>query len=86
MKPWASEKEKRKIVDEYFIGQDQSLGGRNSIKCVKRYLVLVESQTVHARKTGSYDEDGGIWPSVYAGVTAGIERGEFCGEHDHIEC
>lgn len=25
-------------------------------------------------------------PSVNAGVTAGIERGEFCGEHDHIEC
>jgi hypothetical protein len=78
----------KKIVMEYFIGQAKK--SRPELKCVKRYLVLVESQTVRSKekleaamKTGEYYHI--MVPSVNAGVTAGIERGEFCGEHDHIE-
>jgi hypothetical protein len=59
-------------------------------KCVKRYVVLDGSQTVRA---SSYDGNGGLLSyngaksqRVNTGVTAGIKRGEFCGEHDHIEC
>jgi hypothetical protein len=84
MKPWASEEGKKDSYGVFHWTRPQSR--RPKLKCVKRYLVPVESQEKleAAMKTGGYYHI--MVPSVNVGVTAGNERGEFCGEHDHIEC